>query len=239
MAEFFVDLYDDTGGELDRTAGIRVYAVMLHPRDENARRLFIQYGLLEAEGENPSLQQPNARLAARAAVAGGLLLQLIQMDREGFRPSLNAASLMLANIWPKDWYYNAKLGFGQYRNLGTGRHRQRHLAIWREYRMVSHLWASFLLSEPTQLPFLAHWGELVEFLHVADYLAISSSRIYLDRPRSGRRKPALERAETVRFYLPERYRPHPTWAPSIPPLTDEEIRALPQRTRCPRSRDRP
>ena len=149
---------------------------------------------------------------------------------------------MLANIWPKDWYYNATLDFGQYRNLGTGRQRQKQLAIWREYRMVSHLWASFLLSvyrEPKQLPFPAHKVDLVGFLHVADYLAISSSKIYLDRPRSGRREPALERAETVRFKLPVRYRPHPTWAPSIPPLTDEEIRALPQRTRCLRSRDRP
>lgn len=224
-----LDLRNQIGRGIDPYARVRVYSAMIHPNDQPARERIHETATapsIPASTESTTLREASSGVGA--ALSGSMLLRMIQIQEDGgFVPSLNAASFLISELWPKDWQTDPEMG--HLRGRGSGRHRQRHLKKWHEYRSVAHLWAAFLLPQyfdPDAPTFLDRDGDLVEFLHVADYLAVRGSKIFLQRPKGGSRERAMDRKSTVRFELPAAHRSDPNWAPALPCLTDRELRAL-------------
>lgn len=223
-----MDLRDKTGRELSPLARVIVYAVMLYPRDKRKRHGVVnaaeRHQLTEAQRVR---ELAKARTAARVGLAGSILLRLVQIDEAGEKPSLRAASFLISEMWEKDWLTNPY--YSHLRGLNTGRQRQRHLDAWHINRPVAHLWAALLLplfydmESPT---FLDQDVDFIEFIHVAEWLAGRGSQIYLSDPRERRYVPAMEHSKTWNFKLPKHCRPEPGWAPSLPALTEPELRAL-------------
>lgn len=224
-----LDLLETSGQEFSSLARVLVYSVMVHPRNERARKRMLAAARAH-EHLTPRIEAKaliEARTAARKGLAGAILLRLIQIDEAGHKPSLNAASFLLSVTWPDDWLTDPE--FSRLRGLETGRQRERHLKAWNMYRPVAHLWGAFLLPLMQHLDaptFLDDGADFVKFLHTADWLAVRGSQIYLDNPGRRRREPAMECSKTWRFILPSRYRVDPAWTPEVPPLTEKELRAL-------------
>lgn len=83
------------------------------------------------------------RVDTRAAVAGGLLLAMIQL-RNGYRPTLNQAIPLVAALLPK---WNQPEGPYWSRDCHVGHHphdRENMLRAFNEFRSVAHLWAALL-----------------------------------------------------------------------------------------------
>jgi hypothetical protein len=224
-----IDLRDESLRELHPSARILVYAVMLYPRNKRARNGVLNAAKREQLTEAAQARElAKARTGARVGLAGAILLRLIQIEEADQVPSLNAASFLISEMWEKDWLTNPD--YSRLRGLKTGRQKQRHLDAWRMYRPVAHLWAALLLrlfQDADGPTFLDQEGaDFIEFIHVADWLAVRGSQIYLSNPRRHRRVPAMEHSKTWRFCLPERNRPELDWAPNLPPLTEQELRAL-------------
>lgn len=222
-----LDLRDSTGRKLDPLAHVLVYAVMLYPRDERARKRV----LATATAQHPSPKKEaksmgEALSAARAGLAGDILLRLILLDEADMTPSLNAASWLIGVTWPHDWQIDPE--FTQLRGLGTGKHRERHLKAWHQYRPAAHLWTAFLLSR-IQVPdgpnFPHQEADFLKFLHTADWLALRGAKIRLYNPQHRRRLPAIQKRMAWRFVLPKRLAPNAEWKPDLPPITEKELRA--------------
>jgi hypothetical protein len=201
---------------------------MLYPRNKRARNGVLNAAKREQLTEAAQARElAKARTGARVGLAGAILLRLIQIEEAGQKPSLNAASFLIGEMWPKDWLTDPD--HSHLRGLMTGKHKQRHLDAWRIYRPVAHLWAALLLpllQDADRPTFLEQEADFINFIHDADWLAVRGSRIKLFNRERRRYVPAMEFSKTWRFSLPARDCPEPSWAPNIPPLIEPELRAL-------------
>jgi len=102
------DLRQDDG-TLDPLASFKVLAVMCHPNHLTQREKML--GNIQKEtGVGQPRRRPRGseafmeevrRASRRAAVAGGLLLTLLQLYHNGYRASLNRAMPLVVALLPK------------------------------------------------------------------------------------------------------------------------------------------
>ena len=222
-----LDLRDRSGCGLNPLARVLVYAVMLHPRDQRARNRVLATATakhLTAKKEAKAMAE--AHSAARAGLAGDILLRLVLLDEAGLAARLNAASFLIGTTWPDDWQTDPELP--RLRGLKTGRQRERHLKAWHQYRPAAHLWAAFLLSQirtPERPVFSDQESHFLEFLHTADWFAVRGSKILLYDQQWRRRLPAMKKSKVWRFNLPQHIAPNAEWNPDLPLITEEELKA--------------
>jgi hypothetical protein len=138
-------------GTLHPLAAFKVLAVMCHPNDRIQREKML--GIVQQEtGEGKPRRRAltseefidEVRRRTRAAVAGGLILTMFQLQSSDHNPSLNnAIPLVVAGLpkWeqPEGPYWS--------RDCHVGHHsysRENILAAFNEFRSVAHLWATLL-----------------------------------------------------------------------------------------------
>jgi hypothetical protein len=153
------DLRQDNGA-FDPLASFKVLAVMCGPHDRVFREKMI--GSIQKES---GVGQPRRRPATRqtfrdeirradrrAAVAGGLLLTMLQLHSNGYRPSLNLAIPLVSALLPK-WkqpespYWSKTCHFEHW-----PRAKDSMLRAYDEFRSVAHLWATLIYSEQWDRP---------------------------------------------------------------------------------------
>jgi hypothetical protein len=138
--------------KIDPLAPFKVLAVMCHPNSRIRRERML--GNIQREtGKSKPRRKPLSseefraevrRADRRAAVAGGLLLTMIQLHVNGSRPSLNQAVPLVAALLPK-WQQPA----GPYwsKDCHVAHHprdRENMLLAYKEFRSAAHLWAAAL-----------------------------------------------------------------------------------------------
>jgi hypothetical protein len=142
-------------GTLDPLASFKVLTVMCQPKNRIEREKMLG-NIQEETGEGKARRHPLTRqeffaevrrVDRRAAIAGGLLQVMIQLDSNGHRGSLNEAIPLVAALLPK-W----KQPEGPYwsRDCHIGHHphtRENILQAFNEFRSVAHLWATLLHSQ--------------------------------------------------------------------------------------------
>ena len=149
-----LDLRQDDG-TLDSLAPFKVLAVMCHPNDRIRREKML--GTIQQEtGEGKPRRRPLTskeffsevqRVDTRAAVAGGLLLTMLQLQASDYEPSLNRAIPLVSALLPKweqplapHWSKDCHVGHHPYR-------RENMLRAYNDFRNVSHLWAALIHGE--------------------------------------------------------------------------------------------
>ena len=202
------DLHDGSGA-LDPLAPFKVLAVMCHPNSRVGRERMMAHVQKET-GEGKPRRRPLSseefmtevrRVRMRAAVAGGLLLTMIQLHANGCGGSLNHAAPLVADLLPK-WqnpegpYWSKTCHFEHHPHS-----RRKMLKAYRDFRSVAHLWAALLHGEQhgradiwpgtnSTLPVFIGYSE-----------AVLDLACKIPSPVRGRRF-ALSRSEAWRFTLP-------------------------------------
>ena len=193
---------------LHPAAGRRVLAVMCEPNDRARRERMLALTSAQPEaGDAPrgeplydrafdALAKPRV---TRGMVAGGLLLTQLQLEPNGYLPSLNRAIHVVTAPLPR-WdpetgpYWEKLLGH-------LPRSRRKMLGAYEEFRPVAHLWAAFVYGaqnvESGAWPGWAGTSRgLPTFLAYADFLLELACR--LPSPASDLRF-AMDRADAWRF----------------------------------------
>jgi hypothetical protein len=142
-------------GTLNPLAPFKVLAVMCHPNARIRREKML--GTIQQEiGERRPRRRPLTsgeffsevqRIDTRAAVAGGLLLTMLQLQASNYEPSLNRAIPLVSALLPK---WEQPLGPDWSKDCHVGHHpcsRENKLQAYNEFRNVSHLWAALIHGE--------------------------------------------------------------------------------------------
>jgi hypothetical protein len=139
-------------GTLDPLAPFKVLTVMCYPHDRVQREKML--GNIQKEtGEGKPRRHPLTsdvffaavrRVDKRAAIAGGLLLSMIQLHSNGFRASLNQAiplvdTLLPRRAQPQGPYWSKEWQVDHYPHS-----RRKMLMAFDSFRSVNHLWAALL-----------------------------------------------------------------------------------------------
>ena len=140
---------------LDPLAPFKVLAVMCHPNSRIQREKMLGNIEKETGAARPRRQPVTAEAfrqevqltSRRAAVAGGLLLTMLQLHHNGCRPSLNQAKLLVTALLP-EWkqpqgpYWSKTCHFEH-----RPRSKTTMLQAYNEFRNVAHFWGAFLHGE--------------------------------------------------------------------------------------------
>ena len=237
-----LNLFTPDGRKIRSDAEEIIFAVMLQPNNRPSReaefRTAHKITLGKPASADMSAAEGRARWAGRPGLAGVTLLHLIRLKDAGYRPSLNTASLLIAETRqevrdPED----------RDRIVGRGRQsektRDHHLSAWREYRSVVPYWAAYQLLVPTDILAPAPAPGILavdpgELLCTAEHLTDHGSLIYLDtsqRRTRGRmcarvRERAVDPEKIWNFLWPAACRPPVGWRPHIPALSAQEREIL-------------
>jgi hypothetical protein len=145
------DLRQDDG-VLDPLATFKVLAVMCHPNDRTKREKMLGSIQKETGVARPRRRPVTAeafmqevRLTSRrAAVAGSLLLTMLQLHHSGRRPSLNQAILLVTALLP-EWQQPQSPYWSEICHF---EHRPRSkttmLQAYNQFRTVAHFWGALL-----------------------------------------------------------------------------------------------
>jgi hypothetical protein len=139
-------------GKIDPLGPFKVLAVMCHPTSRLSRERMLAH-IQRGTGQGQPRRRPFSseefmaqvrRVDRRAAVAGGLLLTMIQLDANGYRGSLNQALPLIAALLPQ-WQQPEGPYWSKDCHVGHHPHdRKNMLSAYKEYRSVAHLWAAAL-----------------------------------------------------------------------------------------------
>jgi len=153
-SESFMPRFDlrQDDGTLHPLASFKVLAVMCHPSNRVLREKMLGTTEKETGGLRPRRQPATAemfmqevrRTSRRAAVAGGLLLTMLQLDHSGRRASLNHAIPLVAALLPM-WQqplspYWSKICHFEHRP----RSKTTMLQAYNQFRTVAHFWGALL-----------------------------------------------------------------------------------------------
>lgn len=223
------DLRQDDG-TLDPLASFKVLAVMCHP-DNRVRREKMLGNIQKETGVGQPRCRPLTREAfmvevrrtdKRAAVAGGLLLTMLQLNHNGYRASLNQAIPLVAPLLPKWQQPQAPY----WSNTCHFEHRPHSkasmLQAFNQFQSVAHLWTALLHGQQQERQDIwpGSLQTLPTFLAYADRIldmACSLPPVARDRRR------AISRSEAWSFTMPQPLRPVTLEAP---PLNDEQLAIL-------------
>jgi len=207
------DLRQDDG-TLDPLASFKVLAVMCGPHDRVLREKMLGSVQKESRVGQPR-RRPATRQAfwdeirradRRAAVAGGLLLTILQLHSNGYRPSLNLAIPLVSALlptWkqPEGPHWSKTCHFEHW-----PRAKDSMLRAYDEFRSVAHLWATLLYSEQWGRPDIwpGSLDTLPTFLAYAERILDMSCVV----PSPSRdRRFAVTRSEVWSFTIPQRLTP--------------------------------
>jgi hypothetical protein len=144
--------------KLDSLATFKVLAVMCQPTNRVRREQML------ATVQSETGVEPNRRrgltndefyrevelTSARAGVAGGLLLTLLQLHLNGYRPSLNRAIPLVRALLPV-WEQPSAPYWSKESHVGHRPHsRRKMLECYQAFRSVAHLWAAALHGQQHQ-----------------------------------------------------------------------------------------
>jgi len=139
-------------GKIDPLAPFKVLAVMCHPSSHLSRERMVAH-IQKETGQAKPRRRPFSpeefmgevrRVDRRAAVAGGVLLTMIQLQANGYRGSLNQALPLVAELLPK-WQQPEGPSWSKDCHVGHHPHnRANMLSAYKEYRSAAHLWAAAL-----------------------------------------------------------------------------------------------
>ena len=184
----------DASGELKPLAPFEVLAVMCHPTDRKARRQML--ALVEAQtgvgpAKRPRLSDDEFEHQVEAAahrggvIAGGLLLNMIQLHLQHPPATINRAMKMLHYLLPP---WEQPTGSGWEKGLiRTSTRRQRILDGFRDFLPVAHLWGARIYSGENGRSDIAPGSNqtLPTFIAYANAFAAMASRVPYRSP--GRR----------------------------------------------------
>jgi hypothetical protein len=195
-------------GTLDPLAPFKVLTVMCHPNNRMQREKML--GTVQKETEGRPRRRPLTseefmdevrRAATKAAVAGGLLLTIIQLQSSDRNPSLNNAIPLVAALLPK---WNQPAGPCWSRDCHVGHHphsRENTLRAFHEFHSVAHLWAALLHGQQHDRQDI--WPGSLETL--PNFLAYGEAILDLASllpPFSRRRGLATRHSRAWRFTVP-------------------------------------
>jgi hypothetical protein len=220
----FVLRQDD--GTLDALAPFKVLTAMCHPNDRLQREKML--GTIQKEtGEGKPRRHPQTpeefihevrRVDTRAAVAGSLLLAMIQLHSNGYRASLNQAIPLIAALLP-EWVQPVGRDWSRDCHIGHHPHtRENMLRAFDEFRSVAHLWASLLHGEQHDRQDI--WPGSLDTLPIFLAYAEAILELACRLPSFARRRRfALSPSEAWRFTVPgiQRITLHAL------PLTNEQL----------------
>ena len=216
---------------LDPLAPFKVLPVMCHPKDPIERERML--GLIQRE---TGMAQPRRtpltaeqfvphvnRSWRRAAVAGHLLLTMLQLRHNGYRGSLNEAMSLVAAIFP-EWRQHQGPEYSKDDHLKyRPRSRRKMLEAYRQFRSVAHLVAAMVHGDQHDRKDIwpGSLKTLPTFLAYADCILDMACNL----PSLARdRRFAINRSEAWVFTIPEMLiRTVPLVAL---PLTEEQGRIL-------------
>jgi hypothetical protein len=149
MPRFDLRQDDET---LDPLASFKVLTVMCHPNKSLQREKMLG-NILKGTGEGEPRRRPLTseefmaevqRTDKRGAIAGGLLLAMMQLRSNGFGASLNQAIPLVAALLPS-WTQPQGPYWSKECHVDHHPHnRAKMLKSYNEYRSVAHLWAALL-----------------------------------------------------------------------------------------------
>jgi hypothetical protein len=223
------DLRQD-GGTLDPLAPFKVLAVMCHPNNRVQREKMLGNIQKETGAGRPRRQPMTAeafmqevrRTSRRGAIAGGLLLTMLQLHHNGRRPSLNHAMRLITALLP-EWKQPQSPSWSKIYHYEHRPHSKTNmLQAYNQFRTVAHFWGSLLHGQqhgcqniwpgtPETLPtFLAYAQAILELACALPSFA-------------GDRRIAITRSEAWSFTLPE---PLTTVNFKVLPLNEEQLAIL-------------
>lgn len=145
------DLRQDDG-TLDPLAPFKVLTVMCYPNSRIQREKMLG-NIQKATGEGVPRRRPltSEEFIAevrytdkRGALAGGLLLAMIQLHSNGLRATLNQAIPMVAALLPPWVQPQGPYWSEECHRDHHPQHRAKMLKAYNEYRSVAHLWGALL-----------------------------------------------------------------------------------------------
>jgi hypothetical protein len=236
-SESFMPRFDlrQDDGTLHPLASFKVLAVMCHPSNLVLREKMLGTTEKETGGLRPRRQPATAemfmqevrRTSRRAAVAGGLLLTMLQLDHSGRRASLNHAIPLVAALLPM-WQqplspYWSKICHFEHRP----RSKTTMLQAYNQFRTVAHFWGALLHGQqhdrqdiwpgtPETLPTFLAYAEAILGLACA----LPSF--------AGVRRFAVTRSEAWSFIIPQEVTPAML---SALPLNEEQLAILNEQER--------
>jgi len=218
----------------DPLAPFKVLAVMCHPNERVPRERMLalvqsQTGAGHARRRRMLSNEFYADVklhSARAGVASGLLLTMLQLHNEGLTPSLNKA-LPLAVAALPEWDNFSAAYWSQDSHIGHQPHsRRKVLAAYSTYLPVVHLWGAMIhgLQQEREDIWPGSLQTLPTFLAYANVILDQGSA--LPSPDS-RRRFALTHSGAWNFTIPETIVGKPRL--HIAPLNDWQRRILNER----------
>ena len=223
-------------GTLDPLASFKVLAVMCHPNHLTQREKML--GSIQKEtGVGRSRRRPITREAfmmevrrtdKRAAVAGGLLLTMLQLHHNGYRASLNRAIPLVAPLLPK-WQQPQAPYWSKTCHLEHRPHSKASmLQAFNQFQSVAHLWATLLYGQQHDRPDIwpGSLQTLPTFLAYADRILDMASSL----PSFARaRRSTISHSKAWSFTIPQRRKPVTLGAL---PLIDEQLAILNDQESC-------
>ena len=223
--------------DFDPLSSFKVLAVMCHPQDRVRREALLARLQKETASGNPRRKGISSDeffaevkfASSRAAVAGGLLLTLLQLQLAGHRPSVNQAVPLVTALLPK-WENQMGPLWSKGGHVGhRPRSRSGMLNAFQRYRSVSHLWAALILGgQLDRLDIgLGSLKTLPTFLAYANCVLEMACTLL---PTKRDRRAVMSRANAWTFTIPNRF--HQAVRLEGLPLNDEQIGIInEQRTR--------
>jgi hypothetical protein len=201
-------------GTLDPLASFKVLAVICHPHNRILREKML--GIIQKEsGVGQPRRRPLRpeefmervrRADRRAAVAGGLLLTMLQLHHNGYRASLNRAMPLVSTLlptWkqPEGPYWSTSCHFEHWPHS-----KSNMLRAYNHFRSVAHFWAALLHGQQhdRQDIWPGSLQTLPTFLAYAD--VILDMACSMPSWARGRRF-ATSRSEAWTFTIPQRATP--------------------------------
>ena len=201
----------DRSGCLSPLAPFVVLSVMCHPTNRSAQRRMRT--LIEGQTRDKPTKRPRltddefvrqVELSASrgGAIAGGLLLNMIQLHLRQPPASVNQAIKMLLYLLPRWEQPKAAEWHEQQREIRIPKHRPRILDAFSEFLPVAHLWAALVYSLENERSDIAPDSRqtLPTFIGYASAFAELASRVPF---RSKKGRFLLPASVPKRFIVPE------------------------------------
>jgi hypothetical protein len=197
-------------------ARFQVFGVMACPNDRQKRLHLMNQLETETTGDEPAPPRPAITELLEAvkqamwagSEAGAILRNIIQLQRNGLKPSFNRAHAILGRTLPEhvqllgpEWHADRAAA------ARHPRHRNTVSKSFREYLSVSHLWAALVFAEETKRADIWPGSNetLPRFLGFADAFARAAADI---RWYGKDRAAVLPRRIVCRVQIPEPLKEH-------------------------------
>jgi hypothetical protein len=229
------DLRQDDGA-LDPLASFKVLAVICHPGNRVQREKMLG-NILKESGVGQPRRQPLTceefmeqvrRVDRRAAVAGGLLLTMLQLHHNGYRASFNRAIPLVAALLPR-WEQPVGPGWSKTCHFEHRPHSKSNmLQAYNHFRSVAHFWATMLHGQQhdRQDIWPGSLQTLPTFLAYAESILDMSCAL---PSLAHNRRFAITRSKAWSFTIPERLKPVSLEAL---PMNDEQLAILNEQENC-------